>query len=417
MNSRNVCAACSTHTIDSVQHRIPIADLGPDGERMARAVSSCVHCGFCLAACPTYKVMGEEMDSPRGRIMLMKQQLEGELDIADVRPFIDRCLGCLGCETACPSGVVYRDLVVPFRARLETTGRAWHERRYRQLLLAILESPVRFRAAYGAGRLGRVMSRVLPQRLAAALALLPAEVPPSETLPARTAPMGVRRAKVALLAGCVQQVLRPSINAAAVRLLSANGVEVLVPPEQACCGALALHSGEESRATRLCAHNRRVFPRDVDAILTTAAGCGSAMKEQQYPAKVFDVLEFLDALGLQTPLALAQPALVAYHDACHLSHGQGIRAAPRHLLLQIANLTLAELNDGELCCGSAGLYNLEQPAAAAELGRRKAAAIKATGAHMVAAGNIGCITQMEAHVRVPVRHTVEVLDAARTKPL
>ena len=409
-----MCAACSTHTIDSVQHRIPISDLGPHGERMGRAVSSCVHCGFCLAACPTYKVMGEEMDSPRGRIMLMKQNLEGELDIDEVRPFIDRCLGCLGCETACPSGVVYRDLVVPFRARLETTGRSWRERRSRQLLLSILESPARFRSAYAAGRLARVVSRMLPERMAAALALLPTALPPSEILPAHTPPTGGRRAKVALLAGCVQQVLRPSINAAAIRLLSANGVEVVVPPGQGCCGALALHSGEEARATRLAAHNRRVFPRDVDAILTTAAGCGSAMKEQHYPAKVLDVLEFLDAVGLHTPLALAQPAVVAYHDACHLSHGQGIRVAPRRLLQQVGNLTLAELNDGELCCGSAGLYNLEQPAAAAELGRRKAAAIRATGAQMVTAGNIGCITQIEAHLRVPVRHTVEILEAART---
>jgi glycolate oxidase iron-sulfur subunit len=244
------------------------------------------------------------------------------------------------------------------------------------------------------------------------LSLLPATLPPSQSLPHLTPAVGVRRARVALLAGCVQRALRPSINSATLRLLSANGVEVIVPPGQGCCGALALHSGLDARSAELANRNAQVFPRDVDAIITNAAGCGSAMKEREQPVRVLDVAEFLDALGLRTTHAFAEPTIVAYHDACHLSHGQGIRTAPRRLLQQVDHLTLAEINDGEMCCGSAGLYNLEQPVAAAELGRRKAAAVHSTGAHLVAAGNIGCLTQIQAHCEIPVRHTIEILDSA-----
>jgi glycolate oxidase iron-sulfur subunit len=396
-----------------VQHRIP-ADIGEHGAGMARAVTTCVHCGFCLAACPTYRVMGEEMDSPRGRIVLMKQVLEGDLDGDDARPFIDRCLGCLACETACPSGVRYRELVVPFRSRLEEHGgQPWHARWSRTALLTLLESPALFRASYTAGRAAHRVIELLGGHSVAAraplLAMLRTPLPPAAALPAHTPAEGTRRARVALLVGCVQRTLRPSINQSTIRMLAANGVEVIVPAEQGCCGALALHSGHAGRAARLTANNTRVFPGDVDAILTNAAGCGSAMKEDAYAAPVQDVSEFVDALGLRTTHAFERPAVVAYHDACHLSHGQGIRSAPRRLLEQVANLTLAELNDGETCCGSAGLYNIEQPATAAELGRRKAAAIAATSASLVATGNIGCITQIAAHSPTPVRHTVEVL--------
>jgi glycolate oxidase iron-sulfur subunit len=224
--------------------------------------------------------------------------------------------------------------------------------------------------------------------------------------------MGTRRARVALLAGCVQQVLRPSINAATARVLAANGVEVIVPADQGCCGALALHIGEEERARKLAARNVVAFPRDVDAIVVNAAGCGSAMKDQGYRAPVVDVLEFLDRLGRVSPMALPVPTRVAYHDACHLAHGQGIREAPRRMLRAVANLSLAEIDDGEMCCGSAGLYSLEHPQTAAELGRRKAAAIAATGVNVVATGNIGCITQIEAYLSIPVRHSIEILDSA-----
>jgi glycolate oxidase iron-sulfur subunit len=395
-----------------VQHRIPISEIGPHGEAMARAVSTCVHCGFCLPACPTYKVLGEEMDSPRGRIMLMKHALEGELQHRDVEPYIDRCLGCLACETACPSGVHYRDLLIPFRARLAAETPAWHERLYFRTLLSLLEAPSRFRVAYRAARLARLVRWLVPRRVGSMLELLPAALPPPQPIPPSTPARGRRRARVALLAGCVQRALRPSINLATIRLLAANGVEVVVPPGQGCCGALALHSGLESRAVRLAARNRGAFAGDVDAIITNAAGCGSAMKEHDYPAKVFDVVEFLDALVPSTAFKVAAPTVVAYHDACHLSHGQGVRSAPRRLLQRIENVTLAELGDGEMCCGSAGLYNLQHPETAAELGRRKAAAATATGATLIAAGNVGCITQIEAYTAIPVRHTVEVLDAS-----
>jgi glycolate oxidase iron-sulfur subunit len=215
----------------------------------------------------------------------------------------------------------------------------------------------------------------------------------------------------------VQRVLRPSITRATVRLLAANGVEVVSPAAQGCCGALASHAGHDLRAARLAERNARVFPTDVDAIVTTTAGCGSAMKDRAGPTRVADVAELLDELGLRTPLAFARHTTIAYHDACHLGHGQGVRAGPRRLLSRIEGATLVELGDGEMCCGSAGLYNLEHPDTAAELGRRKAAAIAATGAEVVASGNIGCLTQVERHLiglGLPIRalHTIEVLDSA-----
>lgn len=395
-----------------MQHRIPSADLGPHGDAMARAVTTCVHCGFCLAACPTYTVMGEEMDSPRGRIVLMKSALEGDLTLDDVRPFIDRCLGCLACEPACPSGVRYRELVVPFRARLEEHSRPALSRRFRQALLSILESPARFRAAYWLGRAGGAAAPLMPSVLRAMLDLLPASLPPAAALPDRIAATGRRRARVALLTGCVQPVLRPSINDATLRVLSSNGVEVVVPRDQRCCGALALHTGYPARAARLADRNAQVFPRDVDAILTTAAGCGSAMKERGYGAPVQDVAEFLDGLGLRTPPSVASPTTVAYHDACHLSHGQGVRSAPRRLLGQLGRVRLVDLDDGEMCCGSAGIYNVEQPEAAAALGRRVARRLESLQPDLIATGNIGCLMQIQRYSPLPVRHTIEVLDLA-----
>ena len=397
-----------------MQHQIPLSQLGPHGEGMARAVTTCVHCGFCLAACPTYRVLGEEMDSPRGRIVLMKQVLEGELAMDQALPFIDRCLGCLACETACPSGVRYRELVVPFRARAEDSSRRPRERSQRRLLLSILESPDRFRLALLAGRLARRMRPLIPPSLRPMLDLLPSHSPAPASLRPLTRAIGPRRARVALLAGCVQRVLRPSINAAAVRVLAANGIEVAVPRDQGCCGALARHVGFEAHADDLAARNADAFPRDVDAIVTTAAGCGSAMKEDRYAVPVADVSEFIDRIGVRAAFSLAQPATIAYHDACHLGHAQGVRAAPRRLLAAIQNAIVVELDDNEMCCGSAGLYNIEQPQTAAELGRRKAQAIRLTGAQIVATGNIGCMTQIATYLdsSIEVRHTIEILDSA-----
>ena len=388
---------------------------------MGAAISSCVHCGFCLPACPTYRVLGEEMDSPRGRILLMKQALEGTLPMAEAAPYVDRCLGCLGCETACPSGVRYRDLVVPFRARLERQTRPAVDRWFRSTLLATMESPARFRLAAAVGRTARVLGGVLPQSLRAMIALLPSTLPSAQPLPALVPAVGARRARVALLTGCVQRVLRPSINEATCRVLSANGIEVVIPPDQGCCGALALHAGLEDRGARLAARNRAVFPRDVDAIVTNAAGCGSAMKDHgDLSAPTRDVAEVLDQLGLVAPLALARETVVAYQDACHLGHGQGVRAAPRRLLQKVRGLTLVELQDRDLCCGSAGLYNLEQPETAATLGRQKAQAVRASGAAIVASGNIGCLTQLERYLAeatpaVAAMHTIELVDSA-TRP-
>jgi glycolate oxidase iron-sulfur subunit len=408
-----VFIACSIHTIGSMQHQIPTTSLGSHGEQMARAVSTCVHCGFCLSGCPTYRVLGEEMDSPRGRIVLMKQVLEGMLTPSDATPFVDRCLGCLACETACPSGVRYRELLVPYRSHTGRSSRSAYERAWHRALVATIESPSLFRRAMSIGRLVRNFARGLPSSLKPLIRLVPDRVPLADDLPALVQAQGGRRARVALLMGCAQRVLRPSINRSTLRVLAANGVEVVIPQEQRCCGALSLHSGLDDRASAAAAHNAKVFPRDVDAIVTNTAGCGSAMKEQSYPTTVRDVAEFLDALGIRAPMSLREPTSVAYHDACHLAHGQNIRAAPRRLLGSVTNLKVVEIADADICCGSAGLYNLEHPDTAQELGRRKADAIQRTGATVVATGNIGCITQLQAHLNeITVKHTVEVLDSA-----
>jgi glycolate oxidase iron-sulfur subunit len=414
-----------------VQHSIPLDPSNPHRDAMAHAVETCVHCGFCLPACPTYKVLGEEMDSPRGRIVLMKEVLEGTLTLADAQPHIDRCLGCLGCVTACPSGVRYQDLIVPFRSGPETGARPAMQRLQRRLLLDTLESPSRFRMSASLGRIARRVGRLLPARLRSMVELLPGALPKAVALPAHTAAQGLKRARVALLTGCVQQAMAPEIALATVRVLVANGVEVVIPRDQGCCGALALHSGEADRAYQRADALARAFPKDIDAIVTNAAGCGSAMKEYGHAFRgrphaaalatfgghVRDVSEFLEALGPITPPPLPQPWTVAYHDACHLAHAQGIRRAPRALLSRVPNLRVVEVPDGDTCCGSAGLYNVEHPEIAAALGASKAEAIRATGADAVAAGNIGCLVQIATHLRgagapLPALHTIQVLDRA-----
>ncbi len=415
-----------------MQHTIPMDKIGPQGAAMAAAVESCVHCGFCLPGCPTYQVLGEEMNSPRGRIILMKEVLEGSLPLADATPYVDRCLGCLACVTACPSGVQYGDLISSFRAYAgERRERTVAETVNRRLIHETLPYAGRFRLAVSAGKVGRPFQRFLPGDLGAMLDLLPTELPDAEPLPTLFPAQGTRRARVALLAGCVQQVLAPAINWATLRVLALNGVEVVIPARQGCCGALSMHTGEADQARSLARANLRAFPADVDAVITNAAGCGSGMHEYPllfaeqpeaaeaagFAAKVMDISAFLDKLGLIPPPPLPQPMTVAYHDACHLAHAQGVRSAPRALLNAIPNLTLAEIRDGEICCGSAGTYNLEQPAIAAELGRRKAANILETGADAIALGNIGCLTQIRTYLAraghaTPIFHTVQVLDMA-----
>lgn len=404
---------------------------------MARAVSTCVHCGFCLPACPTYKVLGEEMDSPRGRIFLMKSALEGELPLESALPYVDRCLGCMACVTACPSGVEYGELLTPFRAHAERRRRhSVLERVRRHLVLETLPYPARFRAAARMGQLTRRAARLVPKPFRAMLDLLPESLPPARPLPEHHPAVGTRRARVALLAGCAQQVLAPEIGWAALRVLTHAGVEVVVPRGQACCGALPMHIGDQFLARELAERNLRAFPRDVDAIVTTAAGCGSGMREYgqlfkgtpressaaDLAARVVDVTVFLERLGGISLSGLPAPLKAAYHDACHLQHAQKVTQEPRALLARIPNLELVSIPDF-YCCGSAGTYNLDQPEIAAELGERKARAILDTGAGAVVSGNIGCLTQIATHLqriagsRAPeVLHTVQLLDRATPGP-
>jgi len=415
-----------------MKHSVPAQSLGPRGAEMAEAVQACVHCGFCLPSCPTYRELGQEMDSPRGRILLMKEVLEGELDAEEALPHVDRCLGCLACETSCPSGVRYRDLVTPFRDHVESSRkRGLLETLRRALVAQTLPYPARFRLAARLGNLGRPFAERLPKTLRPMLELLPRRLPKRERLPRLVPAQGVRKARVALLAGCAQQALRPQINRATLSVLSRNGVEIVVPRAQACCGSLAWHVGNGRQASRFARQNLDAFPGDVDAIVVNAAGCGSGMRE--YPTilkgtdfepraaafadKVVDVSAFLHRLGIATPPAPARPLRIAYHDACHLGHGQGVWQAPRDLLQSVPDIQILDLPDRDICCGSAGTYNIDQPDIAARLGERKAQAIQTLQPDWVATGNIGCLTQLQTHLaKTPhpprVAHTVELLEAA-----
>jgi glycolate oxidase iron-sulfur subunit len=418
-------------------HSIPTAKLGPLGEPMANAVQSCVHCGFCLSACPTYSELGQEMDSPRGRIVLMKQVLEGRLPWESAQPHIDRCLGCLACEPACPSGVVYRDLISPFRALARgKVPRTLSERLRRFLASQTIPFPARFRLAVFFGRIGKAFRPLVPPALRPMLDLLPATLPRAETWPKITAARGERRARVALLTGCAQQILDPDINTATIEVLVRNGVEVYVPAAQGCCGGLAWHTGDLPAAQDFARRNLDAFPVDIDAIVTNAAGCGSAMHEyglmlrgtkdagraEAFSHRSIDVSVFLSRLGLrESPLGFGRPIRVAYHDACHLINAQRVSREPRGLLRSIPGIQLVELTDAHLCCGSAGTYNLDQPEIAESLGEKKARAAMATGAEAVASGNIGCLTQLRAHLAklgspIEVRHTMQVLRDAYSQP-
>ncbi len=412
-----------------MQHKINVTEYGPRGQAMADAIQSCVHCGFCLAACPTYLLLGEEMDSPRGRIYLIKNVLEGELSQEEVAPYIDCCLGCVGCVPACPSGVPYGELLMSYRAMSEgERKRPFADKLTRTLINETLPYPNRFRLAAKSGKLGKLVQGVLPQKMGQMIELLPKSLPSAKPLPAVYPAQGKRRARVALLAGCVQTVLAPDINWATLRVLAANGVETVIPQGQNCCGSILMHSGEDGRAMALARHNLQQFPDDVDAILTNAAGCGSGIQEygllfkgqpeeavaERFASRVQDVTVFLDALGLVEMRGLDGALTAVYQDACHLSHAQGVTRAPRNLLNAIPNLTLLELNDGGYCCGSAGTYNIEQPELAQQLGQRKAEFILKTGATALISGNIGCLTQIEAQLQgqLNLYHTMQLLDLA-----
>ena len=400
-------------------------------------LDDCVHCGFCLPTCPTYLLWGEEMDSPRGRIYLMDQELQGEpLDDTMVRHF-DQCLGCMACVTACPSGVQYDRLIEATRAKVEQRHRrTLRERALRALVFRTFPYPKRLRAlrpmlkAYQSTGAARLAQRIkLPPSLAAMERLLPPLTDPvavAEVTPAA----GERRARVGVLLGCVQREFFSDVNAATVRVLAAEGCEVIAPSVQGCCGALSLHMGREPEAITFAQRLIETFEAlDVDRIVVNAAGCGSAMKDYgwlmrdeptwadratAFSSKVVDVSEFLVALG---PRAVRHPVpmTVAYHDACHLGHAQGIRAQPRALLAGIPGLEVREIAEAEICCGSAGVYNLLQPEPALALGDRKAANVAATGAELLVTANPGCLMQIRnalerAGKPMRVAHPINLLD-------
>ncbi len=418
---------------------------GLDGHRPpSRAlVDECVHCGFCLPSCPTYVLWGEEADSPRGRIHLMGQVLDGAPLEGPVAKHLDRCLSCLACVTACPSGVRYDELVEATRAQIErNVARPLGERALRAAIFALFPHPRRLRGARRAvaaaertGLLGLArrpaVARHLPGRLRSLVALAP-PVRPVEAVPARLPASGERRATVGLLTGCVQDAFFSHVNAATARVLQAEGYEVVTPPGQPCCGALAGHVGREDEAKAAARATIDCFARaGVDRVVVNAAGCGSAMKAYgrlladepgdadraaRFAAATVDLAELLAATpprAVRHPL----PGVVAYHDACHAAHAQGIHAEPRALLAAIPGLEVREIPGGSLCCGSAGVYNLLEPEPARQLGERKAAAVRATGAATVVTSNPGCLLQLTAAAReagTPLvgLHLAEVLDAS-----
>ena len=374
-------------------------------------IADCVHCGFCLPTCPTYgPLWQEEMDSPRGRILLMSGVADGTIPLSDttVRHF-DRCLGCMACVTACPSGVRYGTLIEETRAYVEENHRRpFGERLQRQLIFAAVPHPRRLRLALA----------LTPPRLPGRLAPFAALKPPwrsAERPPVVTPAVGEMRMRVGLLLGCVQRVVFGNVNTATARVLAAEGCEVVAARGQECCGALHLHTGRYEDGRRRAARIAELF-KDVDAIVANAAGCGSHLKDSDLPVRVVDVSELLAELEPRAErheLAIR----VAYQDACHLGHAQGIRDAPRSVLRSIPGLELAEPAEQAICCGSAGIYNLVQPATAAELGARKAANVAATGADAYASANPGCLVQVSTHLRrsgarLPALHPVEILDAS-----
>jgi len=435
------------------------ADHAPDPALMDK----CVHCGFCLPTCPTYVLWGEEMDSPRGRIYLMKAGLEGRTQMTPA--FVDHfdaCLGCMACVTSCPSGVQYAPLIEATRAQIERRyPRSLADRLFRSAIFALFPYPGRLRFALmplaifqrtigrnrgdrkgrrepsGSSSRSRRALRFLPivARLRAMLSLAPTVTWASlfTSVPARTPATGTQRLTVGLLTGCVQRLVFPRVNAATVSVLSAEGCDVLAPPEQGCCGALALHAGRLDEARAFARRIIDVFERaGVERIAVNAAGCGSSMKEygqlladdaawaeraRRFSARVRDVTEVVSELGVpqapRHPLALR----VAYHDACHLAHAQGVRQPPRDLLRSIPGLEILPFAEQEICCGSAGIYNLVEPDTARDLGDRKAGHIDAVTPDLIATANPGCMLQMAAAAARlgrawPIRHPIEILDAS-----
>jgi len=404
----------------------------------------CVHCGLCTASCPTYAETGDENDSPRGRIYLMRAVTDGRIGVsAEVRHHLDLCLDCRACETACPSGVQYGRLIEPFKVALHASAPPTDRTGLLQRLILHHLFPYagRVKAALAparwlqkTGALGLAekvgLTKLLPPTLRHLQAMLPALASPGSRLPAVLPPIGPRRARVALFLGCVGDAMFPETTAATARVLQANGCEVVIPRGQGCCGAIHYHSGVEAPALDFARRNIAAFDVDkLDAVIVNAAGCGAMLKDYahllppgdeaaaaRFVAKVRDISEFLAELGPIAPRH-SLPIRVTYHDPCHLCHAQQVRAEPRQLLAMIPGLELVPLEESELCCGAAGTYNLTQPEMSERLGRRKMDRIDATGAALVATGNVGCILQIARQAKargdkVKVVHPVDLLDRA-----
>jgi glycolate oxidase iron-sulfur subunit len=427
----------------------PVRDPGIDLDWLAQKIEyrryqDCVHCGLCTASCPTYIETGDENDSPRGRIYLMRAVADRRLAMSpEVRNHLELCLDCRACESACPSGVQYGKLIEPFKVALQRSGPTVEKASLLQRLIlhhlfpyagrvkaALL--PARVLQRLGvidlAERVG--LTKLLPGPLRRMQAMLPRLSRPGPTLPDALPPIGPKRARVALFLGCVADALYPETSAATARVLQQNGCEVVIPRGQACCGAIHYHSGVEAPALELARRNVAAFDPDAfDAIIVNAAGCGAMLKDYahllpavehdaaaRFVAKVRDISEFLVALG-PIPPRHSLPLKVTYHDACHLCHGQQIRSQPRQLLALIPGLELIPLEESEICCGAAGTYNLTQPEMSERLGRRKMDCLAATGAALVATGNVGCILQIARKIKergspMTVVHPVDLLDRA-----
>ncbi len=423
-----------------MQTNFSLAQLAdPDVAESEKILRTCVHCGFCTATCPTYVLLGDELDSPRGRIYLIKDMLENDRPASDrLVKHIDRCLSCLSCMTTCPSGVHYMHLVDHARVWIEETyERPLRDRWLREILALVLPYPGRFRLALMAAWFARPLARMFPGRLGAMLGLAPARVPvPSKVDRAQVFPaQGQRRARAALLNGCAQQVLVPQINEATIRLLNRHGVEVVVARGSGCCGALTHHLGKEAASldwvkANVAAWTREIEGDGLDAVVINASGCGTMVKDYGFllrndphwadkaarvSERTKDISEFMSDLGLMPP---ARPTglAVAYHAACSLQHGQQVRMQPKNLLTA-AGFTIRDVPDGHLCCGSAGTYNILQPAIADRLRDRKIETIERLAPQAVATGNIGCLMQIAGGTDLPVVHTVELLDWATGGPL
>jgi glycolate oxidase iron-sulfur subunit len=423
-----------------MQTSFSLAQLAdPDIKEADGILRACVHCGFCTATCPTYVLLGDELDSPRGRIYLIKNMLENDLPATpEVVKHVDRCLSCLSCMTTCPSGVHYMHLVDHGRRRIEETyDRPLADRLARSLLAAVLPRPGLFRLALIGAWLARPLAGFMPARLAAMLRLAPARLscPSPVDRPQVFAAEGERRKRVALLAGCAQQVLAPEINEATIRLLTRHGCEVVVASGAGCCGALVHHLGQEGPALAAARANIDAWQREIDgdgldAIVVNASGCGTQVKDygfmlrgdethalaaQRISCLARDISELMSELGLMAPVR-ATGLRVAYHSACSLQHGQRVTFEPK-ALVAAAGFAVLDIPEGHLCCGSAGTYNILQPELATRLRDRKIVNIDSLRPALVATGNIGCMTQLGAALTLPIVHTVELLDWATGGPL